>query len=215
MSIESLTLPKPRMRGVLHTWAAPTAAVLGLLILLFAETATSRAATAVWTASLAGLFGVSAAYHRGNWRPAVRARMQRIDHSMIFVLIAGSYTPVALTALSGSKSWVILIITWGGALAGVATRLLWHSAPRWLFVPMYIALGWVAVAVMPDLAASAPLYANALLVAGGVLYTVGAVVFATKRPDPVPTVFGFHEVFHALTLAAAACHAVAIASLVA
>lgn len=202
------------MRGVLHQWAAPVAAVIGLTLLLVAETARARAATAVWAASLTGLFAVSATYHRGQWQPAVRAWLQRLDHSMIFLLIAGTYTPTTLLLLEGTKSWVVLSVVWGGALAGVATRLLWHTAPRWLFVPMYIALGWVAIAVLPDLAANAPAYANWLLIIGGVLYTAGAVVFATKRPNPWPQVFGFHEVFHTLTLVAAACHAVAIAALV-
>ena len=202
------------MRGVLHQWAAPVAAVIGLSLLLVAETARARAATAVWAASLTGLFAVSATYHRGQWQPAVRAWLQRLDHSMIFLLIAGTYTPTTLLLLEGTKSWVVLSVVWGGALAGVATRLLWHTAPRWLFVPMYIALGWVAIAVLPDLAANAPAYANWLLIIGGVLYTAGAVVFATKRPNPWPQVFGFHEVFHTLTLVAAACHAVAIAALV-
>jgi hemolysin III len=126
------------------------------------------------------------------------------------VLIAGTYTPFSLLLLEGYKSWVILAVTWGGALGGVVTRLLWHTAPRWLFVPMYLALGWVALAVLPDLVRNAPAAANVLLVVGGVLYSVGALVFATRRPDPVPDVFGFHEVFHALTVAAAACHAAAI-----
>jgi hemolysin III len=133
---------------------------------------------------------------------------------MIFVFIAGSYTPIALLLLEGSKSWIVLTVVWGGAVAGVVTRLTWHAAPRWMFVPLYIALGWVAVTVLPDLARSAPAYANVLLVVGGVLYTVGAVVFATRKPDPVPEVFGYHEVFHLLTIVAAACHAVAIASIV-
>ncbi len=209
----SQALTKPAMRGMLHAVAAPVAAVAGLLFVLLADGARARTGTAVWAVALTGLFAVSAIYHRGTWQPAVRDWWQRADHSMIFVLIAGSYTPVCLMVLEGSKSWLMLAIVWGGALVGVATRLLWHTAPRWLFVPMYIALGWVAVIAAPDLAAAAPVYANALLLAGGILYTLGAVVFAAKRPDPWPQVFGFHEIFHALTLAAALCHAVAIASL--
>jgi hemolysin III len=206
-------LPKPRLRGVLHAWAAPVAAILGLLFILSSETARERTGAAVWAVAATALFAVSAAYHRGRWRPAVKAWWQRVDHSMIFVMIAGSYTPVCLLVLQGAKSWWMLALVWGGALAGVATRLLWHTAPRWLFVPMYLALGWVAVAVLPDLAAAAPPAANVLLVAGGVLYSLGAVVFATKWPDPWPHVFGFHEIFHALTLLAACCHAIAIALL--
>lgn len=200
----------PRMRGALHAWAAPFAALVGVLYLVLADGGRARASTAVWAVTLTGLFAVSATYHRGRWRPTVRAWMQRLDHSMIFLLIAGTYTPVSVMVLEGTKSWLILSVVWGGALAGVATRLAWHTAPRWLFVPMYIALGWVAVAVLPDLAAGAPPVASLLLVAGGLLYTIGAAVFATQRPDPVPNVFGFHEVFHALTILAALCHAMAI-----
>jgi hemolysin III len=210
MATAALLPPKPTMRGVLHSWAAPVAALLGLLLLLLAEGEKARAATGVWAASLTGLFGVSAAYHRGNWGPRARAHLQRIDHSMIFVLIAGSYTPICLLVLQGAKSWVLLAVVWGGALFGVVTRLLWRTAPRWLFVPMYIALGWVALAVLPDLAVSAPPLANWLLIIGGVLYTVGALVFATRWPDPSPRHFGFHEVFHLLTILAAATHAAAI-----
>ena len=202
------------MRGVLHTWAAPVAAVVGLLYVLLAEGARVRTGVAVWAVAATGLFAVSATYHRGPWRPAVKEWWQRVDHSMIFVMIAGSYTPVCLVVLQGAKSWVLLSIVWGGALLGVATRLLWHTAPRWLFVPMYLALGWVAVAVVPDLASNAPLSANALLLVGGILYTAGAIVFAARRPNPWPEVFGFHEIFHALTIAAALAHAVAIAILV-
>lgn len=201
---------RPRMRGLLHAYAAPIAAAVGLGVLALADDARSRAGVGVWMMTMTALFAVSATYHRGRWRPAVRAWLQRVDHSMIFVFIAGSYTPLCLLLLDGSKSWVVLSITWGGALAGVVTRLVWHTAPRWLFGPMYVALGWVAVVVLPDLVRSAPVYTNVLLVVGGLLYTAGAVVFATRRPDPVPHVFGYHEVFHALTVVAASCHAVAI-----
>jgi hemolysin III len=201
---------RPRMRGVLHAYAAPIAAAVGIGVLALADDARSRTGVAVWVMTMTALFAVSATYHRGRWRPAVRAWLQRVDHSMIFVFIAGSYTPFCLLLLEGSKSWLVLSITWGGALAGVATRLVWHTAPRWLFGPMYIALGWVAVVVLPDLVRSAPVYTNVLLLVGGLLYTLGAVVFATRRPDPAPHVFGYHEVFHALTGIAASCHAVAI-----
>lgn len=214
MSLSAAEVLKPRLRGVLHTWAVPVAAVIGATLLLLANGARERIGTGVWAMTLTGLFAVSATYHRGAWRPTVKVWLQRVDHSMIFVFIAGSYTPIALLLLEGSKSWIVLTVVWSGAVAGVVTRLTWHAAPRWMFVPLYIALGWVAVTVLPDLARSAPAYANVLLVVGGVLYTVGAVVFATRRPDPVPEVFGYHEVFHLLTIVAAACHAVAIASIV-
>lgn len=205
-------LDKPRMRGVLHAYAVPFAALVGLALLVAADSTRARAGVAVWTATMTALFAVSAVYHRGRWQPAARAWLQRADHSMIFAFIAGSYTPFCLLLLEGSKAWIVLAVTWGGAALGVATRLAWHRAPRWLFVPMYLALGWVAVTMLPDLARSASAFENALIVAGGLLYTVGAVVFATRRPNPEPNVFGYHEVFHALTIAAALCHAVAIAS---
>lgn len=203
---------RPRMRGVLHAWAVPFAATVGLTLLVLADTMRARTGVAVWVVTMTALFAVSATYHRGQWRPAVKVWLQRVDHSMIFLFIAGSYTPLCLLLLDGSKSWLVLAVTWGGAAAGVVMRLTWHRAPRWLFVPLYLALGWVALTMLPDLARSAVLYENALIVAGGVLYTIGALVFATRRPDPVPHVFGYHEVFHALTIAAALCHAVAIAS---
>lgn len=209
-----MTVDKPRMRGVLHAWAAPIAAALGATLLLLATDMRARIGTGVWAVTLTALFAVSATYHRGSWRPAVKTWLQRVDHSMIFVFIAGSYTPIALMVLEGHKSWLLLLVVWGGALAGVVTRLTWNAAPRWMFVPLYIALGWVALTVLPEMAANAPLTANVLIVVGGVLYTVGAVVFATRWPDPYPEVFGFHEVFHVLTIVAAACHAVAIGMLV-
>lgn len=207
-----VALDRPRMRGMLHAWAVPFAATVGLTLLVLAETVRARTGVAVWLVTMTGLFAVSATYHRGRWRPAVKVWLQRVDHSMIFVFIAGSYTPLCLLLLDGSKSWIVLAITWGGAIAGVVMRLTWHRAPRWLFVPMYLALGWVAVTVGPDFAAAAVTYENVLIVVGGLLYTVGAIVFATHWPDPAPRVFGYHEVFHALTIAAATCHAVAIAS---
>ncbi len=203
---------RPRMRGVLHAWAVPFAAAVGLTLLVLADTVRARTGVAVWVVTMTALFAVSATYHRGRWRPAVRVWLQRVDHSMIFVFIAGSYTPLCLLLLDGSKSWLVLAVTWGGAAVGVVVRLTWHRAPRWLFVPLYLALGWVALTMLPDLARSAVPYENALILAGGVLYTIGAIVFATRRPDPVPHVFGYHEVFHALTIAAALCHAAAIAS---
>jgi hemolysin III len=200
------------MRGLLHAWAVPLAAAVGLVLMVLADSARARTGVAVWLVTMTALFAVSATYHRGRWRPSVKVWLQRVDHSMIFVFIAGSYTPLCLLLLDGTKSWVVLAVTWGGAALGVATRLAWHRAPRWLFVPMYLALGWVALTMLPDLARTAVPYENALIVAGGVLYTLGAIVFATRRPDPVPHVFGYHEVFHALTIAAATCHAIAIAS---
>lgn len=201
---------RPRFRGILHAISAPLAATLGVVLVLLSQTARERTSVIVFAASLTGLFAMSAVYHRGHWRPGVKAWLQRLDHSMIFVLIAGTYTPFCLLVLAGSTSWIVLSIVWGGAIIGVVARLTWANAPRALFVPLYLALGWVAIAVAPALAAGASTATNVLLVAGGVLYSVGAIVFATRRPDPFPQAFGFHEVFHALTIAAASCHAAAI-----
>ena len=153
---------------------------------------------------------MSAIYHRGHWRPTVKAWLQRVDHSMIFLLIAGTYTPFCLLVLAGSTSWIVLADRVGrrDRRRGHQTRV--AQRPTALFVPLYLALGWVAVTVAPALASGASTATNVLLLAGGVLYTVGAIVFATQRPNPFPQVFGFHEVFHALTIAAASCHAAAI-----
>lgn len=198
------------MRGALHAIGAPVALAVGLALVLVAGTPRERTGVGVFAVSLTALFTVSAVYHRGRWRPAVKAWLQRIDHSMIFILIAGTYTPFCLLVLAGSTSWIVLTIVWGGAIAGIVMRLVWSRAPKWFFVPLYLSLGWVAVIVAPSLAAGASLATNLLLVTGGVLYSAGAVVFATRRPDPFPSVFGFHEVFHALTIAAASCHAAAL-----
>lgn len=202
------------MRGVLHTWTAPAIAAAGVIYLWLAESTRARVGVAVWAVAATALFSVSATYHRGGWRPTVKAWLQRLDHSMIFLMIAGSYTPICLAVLHGERAAWLLAVVWGGALFGIATRLLWHTAPRWLFVPMYIALGWVALAIMPDLMAHAPAATSWLLFIGGVLYTLGALVFATKWPDPWPRHFGFHEVFHAMTVLAASAHAAAIALVV-
>ena len=196
---------KPRLRGVSHQWAFFVSLVLGLALVLTAPGGRATAAAAIYSASVAGLFGTSALYHRVNWSSAsARAWMRRLDHSMIFVLIAGSYTPFALLALHGRLATAILIAVWGGALAGVGFKLIWIDAPKWLVAITYVVLGWVAVAAFPQLLDRIGVVATALVAAGGVLYTLGAVVYARKRPDPSPTVFGYHEVFHLLVIVAAA-----------
>ncbi len=168
-------------------------------------------ATSVYAATVLGLFGVSALYHRHNWvSTRARAWMKRLDHSMIFVFIAGTYTPFSLLAMPRDTGTVVLWVVWGGALAGVALKLAWPHAPRWLGVPIYVALGWVAVFVLPDLLHHAGLAALVLLLAGGVLYTLGAVCYASRWPDPWPKTFGYHEFFHAATVLAAICHYIAI-----
>src|SRR5919112_6181489 len=204
-------LPKPRLRGVLHQYAFFVSLVLGAVLVILAPDAEARAAAAIYAFAVSGLLGTSALYHRLTWRPRARAWMRRLDHSMIFVLIAGTYTPFALLVLEGSLSRAILIVVWAGALGGIVLNLVWITAPRWLIAAVYVALGWVAVAAMPALADKIGASGVALLMGGGLLYTAGAVIYATQRPDPAPTVFGYHEIFHALVVAAAAAHFAVVA----
>jgi hemolysin III len=200
-----IPLPKPRLRGVLHKWAFFASLVLGVALVVLAPGGRGTFAAAIYAASVAALFGVSALYHRIDWKSAVsRKRMRRLDHTMIFVLIAGSYTPFAVLVLDGTLATVILIAVWGGAVAGALMKLLWIDAPKWLVAGTYVLLGWVAVAAFPGLLDELGVAPTALVAAGGVLYTLGAVVYAVRRPDPAPAVFGYHEVFHALVIAAAA-----------
>ena len=196
---------KPRLRGLSHQWAFFVSLLTGGALVVSAPTAEATVAAAVYAASVAGLFGASALYHRINWASAkARAWMRRLDHSMIFLLIAGTYTPFAVLALHGPLSTAILIAVWAGALAGIGFKLVWIAAPKAVVAAVYVVLGWVAVAAFPQLISRLGVLPTALVAAGGVLYTVGAVIYALRRPDPVPTVFGYHEVFHALVIAAAA-----------
>ncbi len=195
---------KPRLRGVSHQWAFFVSLALGAVLVLTAPSGRAMAAAAVYAACVALLFGTSALYHRINWRsPSARRWMRRLDHSAIFLLIAGSYTPFALLVIDGTLADVILAVVWAGAGAGIVLKLLWVDAPKWLAALIYVLLGWVAVAAMPDLVSDLGLTAAGMVALGGVLYTIGAVVYAVRRPDPVPTVFGYHEVFHLLVIAAA------------
>jgi hemolysin III len=203
---------KPRLRGVLHQWAFVSSVPLGVALVVAAENVRARIAVAVYAVSLVALFGISALYHRVDWRSLTARRwMRRLDHSMIFVLIAGSYTPFALLALHGPLAVAILVAVWAGALGGVVLNLVWSSAPKWLRAMLYVALGWVAVAALPQLAAAIGTGGLTLVALGGVLYTLGAVVYSVKRPDPVPSVFGYHEIFHALVTIAAALQFAVIA----
>ena len=207
-------LPKPRMRGWLHFWSfAVSIAACATLIAVSAALvgAAAAAATAVYSVTVLGLFGISALYHRHTWHSSrSRAVMRRLDHSMIFLFIAGSYTPVAVLAMDRPTAEWVLAVVWTGALAGVALKTLWPYAPAWVGVPIYVALGWVAVFVLPDLLHNAGVAALVLLLVGGALYTAGGVMYALRRPDPWPSTFGFHEFFHAATVLAAICHHVAI-----
>jgi hemolysin III len=205
---------RPRLRGWLHFWSFITSVATGAtLIALAASTVSARAAlaTSVYGLTVLGLFGVSALYHRVTWKSdRVRTWMKRLDHSMIFVFIAGTYTPFALLAMNPGTGRVVLAVVWIGAVLGVTLKLAWPHAPRWLGVPIYIALGWVAVFVLPELLHHAGVAALVLLLVGGALYTVGAVFYATRWPNPWPQVFGYHEFFHAATVVAAICHYIAI-----
>lgn len=206
-------LDKPRFRGWLHTYAFFVAAAAGGVLCAVAATrpgVTPLLSTLVYSATVCGLFGVSALYHRRVWSPRGYQVMRRLDHSMIFVLIAGTYTPFAVLLLSPPTDRVILAIIWGGALLGVAMKLIWPHAPRWLSAPLYMLLGWVAVAVLPDLLRAGGVAAFTLIVIGGLVYSAGAVLYALRRPNPWPSTFGHHEFFHACTLVAAACHYVAV-----
>lgn len=203
---------KPRLRGVWHKWACVWSVPLGVALVIVAHTARARLAVSAYAVTLIALFGVSALYHRVNWNSiSARRWMRRLDHSMIFMLIAGTYTPFALLALHGPLALAILVAIWTGALTGLIFNVIWNTAPRWLLAVIYISLGWVAVAAMPQLAAAIGVAGLALLALGGLLYTAGAVIYAVKRPDPLPAVFGYHEVFHALVIVAAAIQYAVIA----
>jgi hemolysin III len=201
----------PRLRGVIHQWAFWVALCVACGLVVAAEGATARVAAAVYGVGLCVLFGASALYHRWRWNPRWRPLLRRADHGAIFVFIAASYTPVALLALSGTTRTLVLVVVWVGALGGLTLSVAWITAPRVLQVACYLALGWVAVFAVPDLLRALPVAPLVLLGAGGLLYTVGAIVYAARRPDPWPRVFGFHEVFHTFVTAAALAHLVAVA----
>ncbi|MGZ4485667.1 MAG: PAQR family membrane homeostasis protein TrhA [Nocardioidaceae bacterium] len=201
---------RPHLRGWLHAGTFPLAVAAGIVLVVLADGARATVAAAVYATSAALLFGVSAIYHCGHWSPRTERLLKRLDHSNIFLIIAGTYTPFSLLLLDAQRGRTLLWIVWAGALAGIAFRVLWVGAPRWLYTPVYIALGWVAVLYLPDILRTGGVAVVTLLAVGGALYSLGALVYATKRPDPSPRWFGFHEVFHALTLAAYVAHYVAV-----
>jgi hemolysin III len=207
-------LVKPRMRGWLHFWSFAVSIASGATLIAVSAALVGGAAalaTSVYAATTLGLFGTSALYHRRTWRTKrSRAVMRRLDHSMIFLFIAGTYTPVAALAMDAGTARTVLTIVWIGAFAGVVLKTAWPHAPAWIGVPVYIALGWVAVFVIPALLVGGGMTALVLVLAGGLLYTVGAVFYAVRRPNPWPATFGYHEFFHAATVLAAICHHVAI-----
>ncbi len=199
---------KPRLRGWLHAGMAPVALAAGAVLVALSPTAAARWAAAVFAATAVLLFGTSAVYHRGTWGPRLSGLLKRFDHSNIFLIIAGTYTPFALV-LPSPQGRHLLEIVWGGALLGVLFRTLWVEAPRWLYTPVYVMLGWVAVFYLEPLLHFGGAAMVTLVVVGGLCYTLGAVVYATKRPDPSPSWFGFHEIFHALTIAGFTAHYIA------
>jgi hemolysin III len=202
---------KPRLRGVFHQYAFFVSIPCGAGLILAATSGRARLAAAIYAVALSALLGTSALYHRITWRPNARRWMRRLDHSMIFVLIAGTYTPVALLALQGPLATTILIVLWAGALGGMVFKLAWIDAPKWLLAAIYVVLGLVSAAVFGQLPGAIGWLGVAGLAAGGVLYTAGAVVYASGRPNPAPAVFGYHEIFHVLVIVAAALHYAVIA----
>src|SRR3954451_10967729 len=186
--------PKPRLRGVLHQWGFVASLPMGVVLLALPPDGRARQALAVSALALSGLLGTSALYHRLNWRPAAGARMRRLDHCMIFVLVAGTVTPFAVLVVHGTLADVLLGVVWAGAVGGVALNLLWPHSPKLVSAAVYVALGWVGAAATPALLDHAGLGVVALIAAGGVLYTLGAAAYAFGRPDPRPLVFGYHEV---------------------
>jgi hemolysin III len=201
---------RPRLRGWVHLVAFPLAAAAGAVLVALSPSGTVRWASAVFGVSATLLFGTSALYHRGTWSPRAALLLKRLDHSNIFLIIAGTYTPLAVTLLPPSSARALLTTVWVGALLGVVFRVVWTGAPRWLYTPLYVALGWVAVAYLPAFWRSGGAAVVWLVAAGGVLYSLGALVYGIRRPNPSPRWFGFHEVFHVLTVAAFAAHVVAV-----
>ena len=214
MSEQLLAVPaipdKPRLRGWLHLGMTPLVLVGGVLLVILAPSLAGRVGGAVWLAGALLLFGTSATYHLGRWTPTTLARLRRLDHANIFVFIAATYTPLALTMLPPGEATKLLVLIWTVGVVGLVVRVFWHTAPRWLDVACYLLMGWAGVAWLPALWSVSPVVVI-LIGLGGLAYTLGALVYARKLPNPSPAWFGFHEIFHACTLVAAACHFAAIA----
>jgi hemolysin III len=214
MTFPDLPDLKPLLRGWLHLVMVPMALVAGIVLIALSETGAARAATAIYVGSALLLFAVSAVYHRGTWSPRAAAVLRRFDHANIYLLIAGSYTPFAVLTLHGNIRVVALTSVWSGALLGVIFRTTWLGAPRWLFTAFYLLLGWSAVPFLPQLLSGAGVAAVVLVTVGGLLYTLGGVVYGLQRPNPSPAYFGFHEVFHSLTIAAFIAQYIAVSLVV-
>jgi len=207
----SPTPSKPLMRGWLHLGMAPLAFLAGILLVATGPTLAGRITASVFTVTAVLLFGMSALYHRGNWNTGLRGVLRRIDHANIFLIIAGTYTPLTVMLLPRSSAIVALCIVWVGAIGGLLLSVLWLNAPRWLYVPLYLALGWVAVGFMHPFYDAGGAAVVWLIAAGGLAYTAGAIIYGTKWPNPSPRYFGYHELFHALTIAGFTCHYIAAA----
>lgn len=202
---------KPRLRGWFHAVWAPIAVTVGIVLAILAPTTAGRVGAIVFTIGSLMLFGTSAIYHRGTWTARTIAVLRRMDHSNIFVFIAATYTPLALNLLEGRSRLILLILIWTAGILGLLFRVLWLSAPRWLYTVLYLVMGWAAVGWLPQFWNNGGPTVFFLIVGGGLLYSVGAVVYARKRPNPAPGWFGFHEIFHACTVGAFICHFTAIA----
>jgi len=207
---ESPAVVKPSWRGWLHAAAFPVVVLAGIVLVATAPTTAGQVSSAIFSATAALLFGVSALLHRGTWSPTIEDLLRRLDHANIYLIIAGTYTPFAVLALPPSDGKLLLAIVWTGALAGAALRIFWTGAPRWLSTTLYVVVGWIVIFFLPELINGVGIVAVFLIALGGVLYTVGAVVYGMKRPNPWPGTFGFHEVFHALTIAAFVTHYIAV-----
>jgi hemolysin III len=202
---------RPKLRGVLHQYAFFVSLLLGVGLVVGAEQGRERVAAGVFAVSVSAMLGISALYHRVIWPPAPRRWIRRLDHAAIFLLIAGTYTPFALLALDGAWRVAVLTVVWSGALASIVLKVTWIDAPRWVAAVIAVSLGWVGIFAMPKIYERAGLMALILLAIGGVLYSAGAVIYARRRPDPAPEVFGYHEIFHLLVVAAAGCQYTAVA----
>jgi hemolysin III len=204
-------LPRPRLRGVIHQYAFFAFAGLGIALVAVAAGPVERTASAVFAASVVVAFGVSALYHRVTWRPPARRLMRRLDHAAIYLLIAGTYTPYGLVVLDGAWQVAVLSVVWAGAAVAIVLKVAWVDSPKWLAAMLAVALGWVGIVAFPRLLDETGATGTGLLLLGGILYTLGALVYALRRPDPVPATFGYHELFHVLTVFAAASQYAAIA----
>ena len=207
---DTVTAVRPKLRGWLHLGTFPVAIVAGTLLTALAPTLGGRIAGAIYTLTAALLFGISALYHRGEWSPRVHGALRRFDHANIFLIIAGTYTPFTIMLLDSRNATILLLVVWIGALVGIAFRVLWVGAPRWSYVPVYIALGWAAMFWLPSFAAAGGAAVLVLIIVGGLAYSAGAIIYGLKRPNPSPRWFGFHEIFHACTLAGFLAHHVGV-----